>query len=120
VVVVLDRRALEPTLPDVAEGPVPLVVAPGVRHQERLHDATDGHPRLGAEQEVEVVGHQAIAVEPERVAELRPAEGVEEGAEIAIVVEDGVAIVAPAEGMEGQAIVNRSQGASHAPRLPGD
>ena len=34
---------------DLAERRVPLVVSPGVRHQERLHDAADGHPRLGAE-----------------------------------------------------------------------
>ena len=36
VVIVLDRRALEPALPHVPRGAVPLVVSPGVGHAERL------------------------------------------------------------------------------------
>ena len=66
-----------------------------------------------------MVGHQAVAVEPERVAELGPAQGVEEGAEVAIVVEDGIAIIAPAEGMVSQAVIIRPQGASHVMTVPG-
>jgi hypothetical protein len=64
--------------------------------------------RLGAEGEV-LVGHQAVAAEPERVAELGACQGVEEGAEVVVVEEDGVAVVAAAEGVVDEAVVVGSE-----------
>ena len=113
VLVVLHRRALEPALPDVADAAVPLVVSPGVGDEERLHDPPDGHAGLGSEDEVEVVGHQAVAVEAEQEAELRLAERGEEGVVVGVVVEDFLAVVAAAEGVEDQAVVVRSKWSSH-------
>ena len=63
---------------------------------------------------MEVVGHQAVAVEAERVAELRLAERGEEGVVVGVVVEDVLAVVAAAEGVEDQAVVVRSEWSSHA------
>jgi hypothetical protein len=44
------------------------VVPPGVGDGERLEDAADRLARLGAEEELEVVGHQAVAEEPEGIS----------------------------------------------------
>jgi hypothetical protein len=83
-----------------------LVIAPGVGDGERLEDAADRLAGLGAEQEVEMVGHQAIAEELEGVAAPGAVEGVEEGEVVAVVVEDGGAVVAPVQGMIDQAVVD--------------
>jgi hypothetical protein len=65
MVVVLDDGALEPALPDVATAAVAAMVALGVRDEEALHQSADrGLER--ADQEVDVVGHEAVAVERER------------------------------------------------------
>ena len=65
VVVILDHRALEPPLPDVPAAVMAAVVALGVGDEQALHQPADrGLQR--AEEEVEVVGHEAIAEQLER------------------------------------------------------
>ena len=61
-----------------------------------------------------MVGHQAVAEEAEGVAELRLAEQSEEGAAVGVVEEDVAAVVAAAEGMEGEAVVVGSEWSCHA------
>jgi hypothetical protein len=63
--VILDGGALESALPDVPRGSVTLVISPGMCHGQRLEDATDRLPGLRAQEEVEVIGNQAIAEEAE-------------------------------------------------------
>ena len=65
VVVVLDDGALESTLPDVAAAVVAAVVALGVGDEQALHDPADRRLQ-GPDQQVDVVGHEAVAVELER------------------------------------------------------
>ena len=72
---------------------------------------------LGPEQELEMVGHQTIAVEAEWVAELGLAQGVEEGAVVVLVAEDGLAVVAAIQGVEDHAVVGRSWWSSPVGRL---
>ena len=107
--VVLDRRAFEPTLPNVAEALVLAVIVPGVGDQERLHDATDSDAGLRSQQEVEVVGHEAVAVEAEWEATPSFGQRVQKQAVVVLVVEDELAVVAAAEGVVDQALVIRSK-----------
>ena len=85
---------------------MPLVVPPGVGDGERLEDAADRLPRFGPQQEVEVVGHQAVAEEPERVSSLGGGQGLEEREMIGIVAEDIVAVIAAVERVIHEAVVN--------------
>ena len=104
--VILDHRALEPALPHMTGGVVSLVIAPGVGHGQGLKDSTDRLPALGPEQEVEVIGHQAIAEESEGVAVLGLGEGFQEGDAVAVVTEDILAVVPPVEGVIDQTVVD--------------
>jgi hypothetical protein len=100
--VILNHRALEPALPDMARAVMPLVMAPRVGDGEGLEDAADRLPGLGADEEVEVVGHEAIAEEPEGIAVLGLGQGLEEGDAVGVVAED----VAAVEGVIDQAVVD--------------
>ena len=51
-----------------------------------------------------MVGQQAVAVQPGRVALARQAQGAKEGPVVVVGEEDGGAVVAPAEGMVDQAV----------------
>ncbi len=92
------------------------VVALGVGDQEALHQSADGGVE-GADQEVDVVGHEAVAVELEGAGTLKVAEGVEEGNVVAIGVEDGGAVVAAVDDVVDEAITDRSQGSWHNPHV---
>ena len=56
-------------------------------------------PGLRAQEEVEVIGHQAIVEEAEGIALLCVGDGPEKGDVIGVVGEDITAIVAPVEGV---------------------
>ena len=116
VVVVLDDGALEAALPDVARGAVDAVIALGVGDEEALDEAADGNVE-GADQEVDVVGHEAVAVALERPGAFQVAEGVEEGGVIAVGVEDGGAVVPPVDNMVDEAWSDGSQGPWHGPMI---
>src|SRR5581483_3135446 len=94
VIILLDDRAFEAPLPDMADAAVLAMIAPGMRDGERLQNAADGLAGRRAEQKVKMVGHQAVAEQLERIAELRLAQGMEESAIIGRACEDGVAIIA--------------------------
>ena len=113
MVVALNLWAFEPPLPDMPDASMPLVISPGMRDQKRLHDPADRHPRFRTQQEVEMIGHQAIAVQPKGVTQLRLPERGEKRLPVRIVVEDGLAIIAPAQGMESEAVIVRSEWSSH-------
>ena len=60
-VAVQDDRGSEAALPDVAAGPVPPVVPPGVGDGQGLEDAADRLPGGRLEKQMEMVRHQAVA-----------------------------------------------------------
>ncbi len=61
-----------------------------------------------------MIRHQAIAVEPERVAQLGLCHAGKEGSMVIIVVEDDLAIIAAIDRVINQPVFNRSQWSSHA------
>jgi hypothetical protein len=81
-----------------------LVVSPGVGDGERLEDAADRLPSLGSNEEVEVVGHQAVPEQPEGVTLLGGGEGLEEGEMVVVIREDGRPVVAAVKGMINEAV----------------
>ena len=112
MVVVLDDGALEPALPNVATAPVAAMVALGVRDEEALHQSADrGLER--ADQEVDVVGHEAVAVERERPSLLQIADRPEESSVVLVIVEHRGAVVAPVDDVVDEVVVDGTQGARH-------
>lgn len=95
MVVFLDNRTLEASLPDMPNALVISVVMPGVSHAQRLENTADRLARLRAEQQVEMVGHEAVAVEAKRIAFFRFPQGLEEG-EIIVSPEENVSTVVSA------------------------
>jgi len=112
VVVDLDDGALEPTLPDVAAAVMAAVAALGVEDEEALYDPADRRLQ-GSDQEVDVVGHEAVAVELERPPLFQVADSLEERGEIFHVKENGDAI----DDVVDEAVVDESQGSWHEERL---
>jgi len=67
---------------------------------------------------MEVVRHQAIAEEPERVPLLRLGQGLEKRLVVLGIGKDVGPVITPVQGMIDQAILDRSQKASHRAILP--
>ncbi len=90
---------------------------PGVGDAERLENTADRLASLGAEQQVKMVGHQAIAEQPERVTLLRLLEGFEKR-QIVFGRKENVGTVVPAvQRVIQQTIRHRSRSTRHAPKL---
>jgi len=68
VLVLLDRKGLEPALPNVAARVVPAVVAPNVRCKQPLHPPTQLTISVRPDHQVEVVRHQTPSQDPHRRA----------------------------------------------------
>ena len=96
-----------------------LVESPRVGDRQRLDDPADRLPWLGPQEQVEVVGHQAVAEEPERTALLGIGEGLEEGEVIVVIGEDGGAVVAPVVGVIDLAIVLNAGSPCHGAQSTG-
>jgi hypothetical protein len=58
---------------------------------------------------MKVVRHQAVAVEPDRIAELGAVEAVEEGAVVFVVGDIDATVVAPIDRVVERSIVGRSK-----------
>ena len=116
MIVVLDDGALESTLPDVAAAVVAAVVALGVGDEQALHDPAD-RSLQGADQQVDVVGHQAIAIELERPPLLQVGERFEERGVILVVEEDRGAVVAAVDDMVDESVTDRSKWSGHGDRV---
>ena len=111
--VILDDGTLKSTLPDVANRFMATMVTPGVGHRQRLEDTADRRSWFGAEKEVEVIRHQAIAIKPKRITQLGLAQAVKEGKIIVLIGEDDLAIIAAVDRVINQAIIIRPQRSSH-------
>jgi hypothetical protein len=58
---------------------------------------------------MEVIGHEAITEQSERIALAGLGEGIKECEAIGIIGEDVSAVIAPVEGMVDQAIIDRAR-----------
>ena len=66
IFVILNRERLEPPLPDVPRGPVMAMVSVRVSCEQPLHPSSQVAILIGSQQQMEVVGHQAIAEKVDR------------------------------------------------------
>ena len=89
------------------------VEVPGVGDRKRLKDAADRDARFGPEEQVEMVGHQAVGIEAEGISDLGFGQVVEEGLVVGVVVEDDLSVVAAVDGVVEQAVIVKSWSASH-------
>lgn len=99
MLVLLDRKAFEAALPDVAVATIVPMVAAHVTGEPPLHERTEGIWSRGLQDEMEMVGHEAEAENFDRIAGFRVSEQVEEGAIVAVFVKDGRTPVASVEGV---------------------
>jgi hypothetical protein len=68
VLVPLNGKCLEPTLPDVSAAAVVAMVSPDVAGEQPLHPAAEVAVLAGPQHEVKMVGHQAVAEDSHRHA----------------------------------------------------
>src|SRR5512140_2025437 len=118
VVAVLDDRGSEAALPDVAAGSLSPVVPPGVSDGQGLEDAADRLPGGRLEKQMEMVGHQAVAEERERIPCLGAGEIAKEHIPFAIGAEDIGSVVPAVDRVVNKVIACRSWKSSHESNLP--
>src|SRR5215469_6296060 len=111
------HRAFETTLPDMAGGRRSLMVMPGVGHGQRLQDAADGLPGGRLQDQMEVVVHQAIRVQPEGIAFLGLDQSVKELLKVGVVEKDAGAVIATIERVVNKDVGDQSRLSSHASSL---
>src|SRR5688500_16543197 len=88
MVVVLDRKALEAPLPDMAMTTVMVMIAPHMTGHPPLHKRTERIVPSRLQHEMEMVRHETEAKHVERVCVLGNDEQIEEGPVIAVFVKD--------------------------------
>ena len=66
MIVVLDWKCLETSLPDMAAGAAMTVVATHVRSHQSLHPPTGVSVFIRPQQQVKTIGNQAVAGQPHR------------------------------------------------------
>src|SRR5208337_2847212 len=99
VVIVLDRGRLAPPLPEMAAGPVVPVIAACVGRQQPLHPAPEVTVDLRAQDQMEVIGHQAIVQDIDGQQGSRVDHRLHEFGVILIHVEHRLAAIAPIHGV---------------------
>jgi hypothetical protein len=97
VIVLLGGEGAEAALGDVAAAVVVLVVAADVGGQQPHHVVAQVAVGARPEDQVEVIRQQAVGEEADRGALAGLAQQVDEGGEVAVLVEEGAAAVAPVE-----------------------
>jgi site-specific DNA recombinase len=105
---------LESPLPDVPRGAAMAMVAPGMRREQPLHPTSQVAIMMGPQYPMEVVGHEAIPEQVHRHAGAGVDHRLEEGIIIAGLVVDGLAAVAPIEGVIPHATDRGGSGSRHA------
>jgi hypothetical protein len=87
---------------------MPLVITPGVGYREGFEDSADRLADLGLEQQMKVIGHEAIAEEAKRITFLGVGEGFKEGNAVGVVAKD----VGAVEGMIDETVIDGAREAS--------
>jgi site-specific DNA recombinase len=106
-------RVLEPALPDVAAAMVVLVVATDVRVQQPVHEAAQVAIGGRHHDEVEVVGHQAVAQHRHRHLDAGMGDRLEEGLVIAVLAKNFAPAVTAVDDMIADPTNRRSCGTRH-------
>src|SRR5262249_46735680 len=91
----LDGRTFETALPAVADETVPAMAVVDVSPQQPSHQCRQLPGIVELQEQVEVVGHQTVMVEPECESLSIACDQGEEGAVIFIVAEDCLSVVPP-------------------------
>ena len=97
VVALLDRKGPKTALVHVSAAVVVLMITADMGGKQPAHVIAQVAVAARPEDEMEVVGHEAIGQEADRDAFAGLAEQLEEGSEIAVLVEDGAARVPAVE-----------------------
>ena len=105
----LNRGAAEPALPHVAGTAMALVMPPGVCDRQRLEDTADRLPGIGAEQQVEVVVHEAVTEQPEWVCPSGLLDRLKEGSMVVASGEHVGAVVPTVDCVVNQFITDQSR-----------
>lgn len=112
-----DQEAFEAVLPEVPHVRIFLLVIKGVGQVEFLHGGRQRRARKGSEHQMDVIGHEAIVVEPEGMNPLEAGQDGQVGLEIAPFVENGLAVIAPCEDVEDAFFWDDSWAAGHGDRI---
>ena len=94
------------------------MVAPGMRREQPLHPTSQVAIMMGPQYQMEVVGHEAIPEQVHRHAGAGVDHRLDEGVIIAGLVEDGLAAVAPIEGVIPHATDRGASGSRHVVSRP--
>jgi len=93
--VLLNRETFEATLPHMSVTPVMAMVAADVARHPPLHERAEGSGSGRLHDQVEMIGHEAEAEDPDGVRRFCGGEQVEERSVVAVLVEDcGTAVSA--------------------------
>ena len=92
--VLLYGEGFEAALPDVTRATMAFVVTADVCGEEPLHPAGEVTVLAGPEDEVEMVGHEAVAADAHGEAFAGEGHEIDEGLIVVVVVEDAGAAVA--------------------------
>ena len=95
--VLLDRKAFEAALPDMAVAAIVPMVAAHMTGEPPVHERAEGVRGRGLKHKMEVVGHEAEAEELDGIAGFGVSEQVEEGSIVAVLVKDSCAAIATVE-----------------------
>ena len=105
VLVVLNDRAFESALPDVAARSVALMIPLSVRHEQTLHDSADRVAERLNEQ-VEMVVQEAVAVKLKGLSLFQVAERLQERLEVGVLMKDVLPVVSAVDDVINQAIAD--------------
>ena len=118
VLVLLDRKGLEPALPNVSARVVPAVVAQNVGCKQPLHPSTQLTISVGPEHQVEVVRHQTPSQDPHRHACTGLLDKFDEPLVVVILVKNILLRVAAVQNMIANSSDGSSCGSWHSTMLP--
>jgi hypothetical protein len=91
--VLLNRETFEATLPHMSMAPVMAMVTADVAGHPPLHERAEGRVGGRLHDQVEMIGHEAEAEDPDRVRRFCGGEQVEKCGVVAVLVEDRAAAV---------------------------
>jgi hypothetical protein len=120
MVVVLNGERLEPSLPDMATGSVLAVISPGVSHKQPLHPTAQVPVALRADNQVEVVGHQAVPEDIQREPGARIADGLDKGVIVSGLVKDRRSTITTVEDVVPHPADGRSGSSRHSTIINAD
>jgi hypothetical protein len=115
--VLLNGKRFEPSLPDVPARGIVAMIAADVRRQEPLHPAAQIAILPGPDDQMEMVGHEAVCEHPHPVSREAGLEQIGEGGVVPRLVKDGGAPIAAIDDVIAEAPDRGPSRARHARTL---